>query len=119
MKTKNNSSAGGIGLIVLMAIMFITLKLTGVIGWSWWWVLSPLWIPASFVAAVIIASLFILAVKEVTKNTGLRMAEKERTRNIDAQARAYGLERQPGETNESMKRRIAFMRQQQRKEEHK
>lgn len=30
-----------------------------------------------------------------------------------------GLERHPGETNESMKRRIAFMRQQQRKEERK
>lgn len=38
---------------------------------------------------------------------------------LDAQARVYGLERQPGETNESMKHRIAFMRQQQRKDEYK
>lgn len=119
MKAKNNSSAGGIGLIVLLAIIFIVLKLTGAIRWSWWWVLSPFWIPAGFVATVLIASLFILTVKEVTKSTGLRMAEKERTRTIDAQARAYGLERQPGETNESMKRRITFIRQQQRKDEYK
>jgi hypothetical protein len=25
-------------------ITFIVLKLTGVVGWSWWWVLSPIWI---------------------------------------------------------------------------
>lgn len=29
----------------LLLILFITLKLCGVIAWSWWWVLSPLWIP--------------------------------------------------------------------------
>ena len=28
----------------LLALMFIYLKLTGVIVWSWWWVLSPFWI---------------------------------------------------------------------------
>lgn len=27
----------------LLTIMFITLKLTGYINWSWWWVLAPLW----------------------------------------------------------------------------
>lgn len=29
----------------LLLVLFIALKLTGVIAWSWWWVLSPLWIP--------------------------------------------------------------------------
>lgn len=29
----------------LLLAAFIVLKLTGVIDWSWWWVLSPLWIP--------------------------------------------------------------------------
>ena len=32
---------GGIGII---AVVFVVLKLTGVVDWSWWWVLSPLWI---------------------------------------------------------------------------
>jgi hypothetical protein len=27
----------------LLTIVFITLKLTGYINWSWWWVLAPLW----------------------------------------------------------------------------
>lgn len=30
----------------LLAVLFIGLKLTGYITWSWWWVLSPIWIPA-------------------------------------------------------------------------
>jgi Transmembrane Fragile-X-F protein len=38
----------------LLQIAFIVLKLTGAITWSWWWVLSPLWITAS-VAALLIA----------------------------------------------------------------
>lgn len=33
-----------IGLPGILGIIFITLKLCGVIAWSWWWVLSPFWI---------------------------------------------------------------------------
>ena len=33
-------------LLGLLCIVFIVLKLVGVISWSWWWVLSPVWIPA-------------------------------------------------------------------------
>lgn len=35
---------GGIGFVGLLTILFIGLKLTNYIGWSWWWVLSPIWI---------------------------------------------------------------------------
>lgn len=35
---------GGLGFVGALTILFIALKLTGVIAWSWWWVLSPLWI---------------------------------------------------------------------------
>lgn len=42
----SSSSSGGTGFVGLLTIVFITLKLTDVIGWSWWWVLSPLWITA-------------------------------------------------------------------------
>ena len=48
----NNSSSGGIGFCGLLTIVFIILKLCGVITWSWWWVLSPLWI--NFVVAIIL-----------------------------------------------------------------
>lgn len=29
--------------ISLLAVAFIVLKLCGVINWSWWWVLAPIW----------------------------------------------------------------------------
>ena len=38
------SYSGGIGFSGLLTIVFIILKLIGKIDWSWWWVLSPLWI---------------------------------------------------------------------------
>jgi hypothetical protein len=40
----SSSSSGGIGFSGLLTVAFIILKLTNVIAWSWWWVLSPLWI---------------------------------------------------------------------------
>jgi hypothetical protein len=43
MNTKNTSN-NGISFSGLLTILFIGLKLTGFIDWSWWWVLSPLWI---------------------------------------------------------------------------
>lgn len=39
------NNTGGIGFLGLLAIVFIVLKLTGYIAWSWWWVLAPIWIP--------------------------------------------------------------------------
>ena len=55
----SSSSSSGIGFFGLLAIVFITLKLTGVINWSWWWVLAPLW--GGFAIAGIIILGFIVA----------------------------------------------------------
>jgi hypothetical protein len=48
-----SSSSGGIGFCGLLTVLFIGLKLTGHIAWSWLWVLSPLWIPLGIVCAVL------------------------------------------------------------------
>jgi hypothetical protein len=45
---------GGIGFMGLLAIAFIVLKLTKVINWSWWWVVSPLWLPIALVLVILI-----------------------------------------------------------------
>lgn len=37
----------GFPIFSVLGIVFITLKLVGVIAWSWWWVLAPFWIPAA------------------------------------------------------------------------
>ena len=47
------TAGGGIGFLGLLAILFIGLKLGGIISWSWWWVLAPIWIPLAIVLAVI------------------------------------------------------------------
>ncbi len=57
MSEKQVTSSGGIGFAGLLTIVFITLKLTGVIAWSWLWVLSPLWI-SFLLALLIIGSVF-------------------------------------------------------------
>lgn len=47
MSSKNKS--GGLGITSVLLIIFIVLKLVGVINWSWWVVLIPLWINLSVV----------------------------------------------------------------------
>ena len=47
------SKSGGIGLDVILFVVFLVLKLTHVIDWSWWWVTSPLWIPVALVVAAL------------------------------------------------------------------
>jgi hypothetical protein len=53
MSESKSSTSSGIGFGGLLAIVFITLKLTGYINWSWIWVLSPIWIPILLVIAII------------------------------------------------------------------
>ena len=57
----------GPGFCSLLCLLFITLKLTGVISWSWWWVLSPLLIPIGIGVAILIVVLFILLIYEIVK----------------------------------------------------
>lgn len=44
-----DSSSKGLGLCDVLAVVSIVLKLIGVIDWSWWWVLAPVWIPVIIV----------------------------------------------------------------------
>lgn len=62
MSDSNNSSSGGIGFCGLLTIVFITLKLTNFIAWSWWWVLSPLWLGLTAILAVLAISLVIIGI---------------------------------------------------------
>lgn len=57
-KSSNNSNtttvSGGIGFSGLLTIVFIVLKLCGVINWSWIWVFSPMWISAALCVAIFV-----------------------------------------------------------------
>lgn len=37
----------------ILALIFITLKLTGHIEWSWWWVLAPIWGPLAIISVIL------------------------------------------------------------------
>lgn len=55
------STSGGIGFLGLLAILFIGLKLTGHIAWSWLWVLAPLWGPLGVVAFLLVVAVICFA----------------------------------------------------------
>ena len=52
--------SGGIGISWILFIVFMVLKLTGVINWSWWWITAPLWISFGFILFLLIV-IFIIA----------------------------------------------------------
>ena len=51
----------------ILTIVFVVLKLTNVISWSWWWVLSPLWIPLGFIAILFVVVFVFLFIKAMVK----------------------------------------------------
>jgi len=55
----SSSSSAGIGFPGLLTVAFIVLKLIGVITWSWWWVLSPLWISAGLLLLFLVVVLIL------------------------------------------------------------
>ena len=73
----NTSSSGGIGFAGLLTIALIVLQLAGFIAWSWWWVLSPLWISAGLaVGALVIIGLWMLVALLLEKRMDNRRARK-------------------------------------------
>lgn len=59
-KTKIELNTGTL-FLELMFLMFLGLKIAGLIDWSWWWVFAPIWVPL-LLAVVVIGVAFIIAV---------------------------------------------------------
>lgn len=59
--SNQSSSGGGIGIFGVLGCLFVALKLTGFIDWSWWWVTLPFWGGFLIAAAVVgIVAIFIV-----------------------------------------------------------
>jgi len=65
--SNSNSSSSGIGVFGLLGVVFVTLKLTGVIGWSWWWATVPFWGGLALVVAVFLLILLVSVVLSALK----------------------------------------------------
>jgi len=74
---QNNSKVVGDITLSLLLVAFVVLKLCGVIDWSWWWVLSPLWIPLGFVILV----LLVLGIAKLALKIMDKKAERRRKSN--------------------------------------
>jgi hypothetical protein len=64
------SSSTSIGFTGALFLVFLVLKLTKVINWSWWWVTSPIWIPI-LIALIIIGVVFYIEYKDKKKARSL------------------------------------------------
>ena len=66
MKNNNDYSSGGLGTGGVLGLIFIVLKLVGVIDWSWLWVLAPIWISVaiSLIALVIYTIIIVSETKK-------------------------------------------------------
>ena len=120
---KNKKTNIGWIFLILLTIVFTVLKLTGLVAWSWWWVLAPIWAPVLFgtvfLTIVLISIVVYAIVKEVTVQIQHDMKAKARAKSneaiIDTMAAEYGLEREPGESNVELKKRIAIEKQKARR----
>ena len=61
MSSSSSSSSSGIGFFGMLFLVFLVLKLTHVVNWSWWWVTAPLWGGFVFWIVVIIGILGFVA----------------------------------------------------------
>lgn len=60
MNNKNSGISYSLILAILLTVAFVVLKLCKVISWSWWWVVSPLWIDfaITIVIAIVVAIIY-------------------------------------------------------------
>lgn len=65
-------STGGYSLATVLGLIFIVLKLCGVIDWSWLWILSPFWISFGLGMFVCLVCLLILGLLTLIKYGGDR-----------------------------------------------
>jgi uncharacterized membrane protein YtjA (UPF0391 family) len=62
MSKSSSNSSSGMGLASVLFVVFLVLKLTGNIDWSWWWVTTPLWGGIALVILVILI-IFLISLK--------------------------------------------------------
>lgn len=55
-RNSSSGSTGGLTFDGVLFLIFLVLKLTGLIDWSWWWVTAPIWIPLLVIVAILLVA---------------------------------------------------------------
>ena len=63
-ETKKSITVGGTGFFNLLFLVFLVLKLTKVIDWSWWWITAPLWGPLGVCVVLLIIGAILIALAD-------------------------------------------------------
>jgi hypothetical protein len=58
--SNTSNSSNGLGIGTILFLIFMVLKLTNYIDWSWWWVTAPLWVPIIILGVVGLIAIFYL-----------------------------------------------------------
>lgn len=89
MSDSSSSASGGMGLAGWLTLLFIFLKLnpggnftTPIADWSWWWVLSPLWISLGIVVLILLVLLGAWGVAKVLDNRRAKRFRAQRLRRL-------------------------------------
>jgi len=56
--SNTSNSSNGLGIGTILFLIFMVLKLTNYIDWSWWWVTAPLWVPIIILGIVGLIAIF-------------------------------------------------------------
>lgn len=86
-------------LLIILQIVFLTMKLAGSVSWSWWATLIPIFCVFGLPLAIIVIAVIILAPKVLIE-------DRRRRKRVEAEAKKYGMEKKPGESTGDLKKRI-------------
>lgn len=70
MSNKQTYSGQGIGFGGMLFIVFLILKLTHTINWSWWWVTAPLWGGLALVIAILLILVIVMGIAAIGEELG-------------------------------------------------
>lgn len=86
-------------ILIILQIVFLTMKLAGAVDWSWWTTLIPIFCVLGLPLAIIVIAVIVLAPKVLIE-------DRRRRKRVEAEAKKYGMERKPGESTGELKKRI-------------
>ena len=86
-------------ILIILQIIFLTMKLAGAVDWSWWTTLIPIFCVLGLPLAIVVIAVIVLAPKVLIE-------DRRRRKRVEAEAKKYGMERKPGESTGELKKRI-------------